>query len=64
MVKSRSAPSEFRQDLVATAELPVTTTNSEQAIRFSSPMPWVLAIILSVAIWAVIGWSLWRLIYG
>jgi hypothetical protein len=64
MVKSRPSPSEFRRDLDVATELPVATTNSEPAIRFSSPMPWVLAIVLSVAIWMVIGWSVWRLIYG
>jgi hypothetical protein len=64
MVKSRSSPSEFRQDVDATAELPAATTSPGHAIQFSSPMPWVLAIVLSVAIWAVMGWLLWRFIYG
>jgi hypothetical protein len=64
MVKSRSSPSEFRQDVDATVELPVAPARSDQPLRFSSPKPWLLAIVLSVAIWMVIGWLLWRLIYG
>jgi hypothetical protein len=64
MVKSRSSPSEFRQDVDAQAELPVTIASSDQPLRFSSPMPWLLAIVLSVAIWMVIGWFVWRVIYG
>jgi hypothetical protein len=64
MAKSRPSPAEFRQDVDARAELPAATTDPGQVIQFSSPMPWVLAIVLSVAIWAVMGWLLWRYIHG
>jgi hypothetical protein len=65
MVKSRFSPSEFRQDVDAPVELPAATTDpGQQVIQFSSPMPWVLAIVLSVALWAVLGWVIWRFIHG
>jgi hypothetical protein len=45
-------------------EQPVVRASSGRAMRFSSPMPWILAIVLSVAIWALIGWSVWRFTHG
>jgi hypothetical protein len=32
-------------------------------IRYSSPRPWILAIVLSLALWATLGWSAWRLFH-
>jgi len=40
----------------------VETFNASKVIHYSSPWPWVLAIVLSVALWALLGWFLWRLI--
>jgi len=28
-------------------------------IRYSSPWPWFLALSLSLAVWATIGWLIW-----
>jgi hypothetical protein len=30
-------------------------------LRYSSPWPWVRAIIISCMLWAGIGWVVWRL---
>jgi hypothetical protein len=30
-------------------------------LRYSSPWPWVRAIIISCMLWACIGWVIWRL---
>jgi hypothetical protein len=54
----------YPQDVDVPAKVPVASSNSGQTMRFSSPMPWILAIVLSLAIWAVIGWSVWRYIHG
>jgi hypothetical protein len=43
--------------------LSIGTIETSEVIRFSSPMPWVLAIVLSVAIWAVMGWSIWWFVH-
>jgi hypothetical protein len=55
---------EIPQALGAPSKLAVTTTSPGHEIRFSSPMPWITAIVLSVAIWAVIGWFFSRLFHG
>jgi hypothetical protein len=62
--KPESSVLESPQAVDAPSKLVVTTTSPGRDIEFSSPMPWVMAIGLSVAIWALIGWSLWRFIYG
>jgi len=35
------------------------TANPNKVIRFSSPWPWILAIVLSLALWAMLGWLIW-----
>jgi hypothetical protein len=32
-----------------------------QTLRYSSPAPWIAAIILSLTLWAIVAWSIWRL---
>jgi hypothetical protein len=29
-------------------------------LRYSSPLPWIVAIVLSSALWAMLGWLIWR----
>jgi hypothetical protein len=32
-------------------------------LRYSSPWPWVRAILLSVMLWVMLGWYFWRLFH-
>lgn len=41
----------------------VETVNPNRITRYSSPMPWIVAIILSLALWATLGWFLWWLFH-
>jgi hypothetical protein len=41
--------------------LEIETTNPSGLIRYSSPKPWILAIVLSLGLWAMLGWFLWWL---
>jgi hypothetical protein len=41
----------------------VETVNPNKVIRYSSLKPWILAIVLSVGLWAVLGWFLWWLFH-
>jgi hypothetical protein len=41
--------------------LEVETANPHKAIRFSSPKPWILATVLSLGLWAMLGWIIWCL---
>jgi hypothetical protein len=52
----------YPHDVDTPSKSPIANTNSGRDIQFSSPMPWVLAIVLSVTIWAAIGWCFWRFI--
>jgi hypothetical protein len=54
----------YPQDVDAPSKAPVGSTSSDRELRFSSPMPWILAIALSIALWAVIGWLIWRFLHG
>jgi hypothetical protein len=54
----------FSEDVNAKPKLPGVVTEPSRAIAFSSPMPWLLAIVLSLGIWAVLGWSVWRFVDG
>jgi len=40
---------------------PVEMIGPREGLRYSSPWPWVLATVLSLALWAMFGWYLWRL---
>jgi hypothetical protein len=33
------------------------------SVRFSSLAPWVLAVVLSLGLWAVLGLSIWCLVH-
>ena len=37
------------------------TANPNKVIRFSSPKPWILATVLSLGLWAMLGWLIWWL---
>jgi hypothetical protein len=54
----------FPEDVDAPLKSPGVVTQPGHAIAFSSPMPWLLAIVLSVAMWAALGWSVWRFVHG
>jgi hypothetical protein len=62
MVRSHFSSDESPVSVDILTNLLVATTDFGQAIRFSSPMPWVLAIVLSVGLWTVLGLSIWWLI--
>jgi hypothetical protein len=32
------------------------------ALRYSSPLPWALAIVIGAGLWAGIGWLVWRFV--
>jgi hypothetical protein len=61
-VKSHFSPGTFSADTNTRKTVPVVSLDSGQAIRFSFPFPWILAIVLSVGIWVILGVSLWQLI--
>ena len=42
--------------------VPAVSPDSGHARRFSFPFPGILAIVLSVAIWVILGVSIWQLI--
>jgi hypothetical protein len=37
------------------------TANPNKVIRFSSPKPWILATVLSLGLWAMLGGLIWWL---
>jgi hypothetical protein len=61
-VKSHFSPNSFFAGTNTRTNLPAVSHDSDHAIRFSSPFPWILALVLSVAIWVILGVSLWQLI--
>jgi hypothetical protein len=61
-VKSQFLPDSFSADTNTRTNLPAMSHDSGHAMRFSSPFPWILAIVLSVGIWVVLGVSIWQLI--
>jgi hypothetical protein len=34
-------------------------TSNHPGLKYSSPRPWLLALSLSLAIWALLGWIIW-----
>jgi hypothetical protein len=30
-----------------------------RGLRYSSPWPWIVAIVISLSIWASVGWLIW-----
>lgn len=38
------------------------TTEAGLAVRYSSAMPWIAAIVLSVGLWTALGLAIWRLL--
>jgi hypothetical protein len=45
----------------ATNGIPDIGVGTPPPLRYSSPRPWVRAIIISCMLWACIGWVVWRL---
>jgi len=43
------------------ARQPVETIHPGEGFRYSSPWPWVLAVALSLVLWAMLGWYFWQL---
>jgi hypothetical protein len=41
----------------------IEIVNPGKEIRYSSPWPWILAIVLSLMLWAMLGWYLWWLFH-
>jgi hypothetical protein len=35
-----------------------------EGLRYSSPAPWILAIVVSLLLWAIIAWGVWRLFFA
>jgi hypothetical protein len=63
MVKSYFSPELFSvDDLDIQNDLPATPGDDSRTIRFSPPLPWILAIAVSVGIWAALGISIWRIL--
>jgi hypothetical protein len=40
---------------------PVEMIDRGGDLRYSSPWPWALAVVLSLMLWAMLGWYFWRL---
>jgi hypothetical protein len=40
----------------------VTTVVSSPALRYSSALPWVLALTIGSTMWVGIGWLVWTLV--
>jgi len=50
-------------EAVDSGEVEAETVNPNKVIRFSSVKPWILAIVLSLGLWAMLGWFLWWLFH-
>jgi hypothetical protein len=35
-------------------------TIAAQGLRYSSPLPWILALAIGVTMWALLAWLIWR----
>jgi hypothetical protein len=42
--------------------VPAADVGSGPALRYSSPWPWVLALAISLSMWAGIGWLVWSIV--
>jgi hypothetical protein len=31
-----------------------------EGLRYSSPLPWILALAIGISMWALLGWLIWR----
>jgi hypothetical protein len=61
VVRSRFLPKDSSAN--GPTNLPVMTAESGRAIiRYSSPTPWGVAIVLSVGLWTILLLSIWRLV--
>ena len=60
--KSTHSPPHLKVE-TANPSLKVETANPNKVIRFSSPKPWILATVLSLGLWAMLGWIIWRLFH-
>jgi hypothetical protein len=41
----------------------VENIRASDGLRYSSPWPWVRAIVMSMMLWALIGWYFWSLFH-
>jgi hypothetical protein len=50
--------------LIEEADLAVTKimVGNDLALRYSPPWPWVFALAISITMWTVISWLIWRFI--
>ena len=46
-----------------TGKVEAETVNPNKVIRYSSLKPWIFAIVLSLGLWAGVGWFLWSLLH-
>ena len=53
----------YPQDVDVPSNVPVASSRAGHTMRFSSPMPWILAIVLSLGLWAMLGVLLWWLLH-
>ena len=52
----------YPDDADAPIKVPAVSTSAGRTMRFSSPMPWIVAVVPSLTIWGMIGWMIWRLL--
>jgi hypothetical protein len=62
-MKSHFSPADSSADTDARKNVSFAVRGTGRAIRFSSSVPWDLAIMLSVGLWAGLGLSLWWFLY-
>jgi hypothetical protein len=58
-MKSHFSPADYSADTDARKNVSFAVRGTGRAVRFSSSLPWLLAIMLSVGLWAGLGLSLW-----
>jgi hypothetical protein len=60
---STHSPPHLEAETVNPGKVEGETVNPNKVIRFSSPKPWILAIVLSLGLWAMLGCFLWWLFH-
>jgi len=59
---TRSCP-RLEAEAADPGEVEAETVNPNKVIGFSSLKPWILAMVLSLGLWAMLGWFLWWLFH-